>query len=56
VSLLGLGQLAQRWRPASQAELLEELEALTTPLIALREELRAVCATIDIAGAGEAAK
>jgi hypothetical protein len=52
----GVAAIAQRWSSAHQIELLEEVEALTMPLLAMREELRAVCATIDIAGTGEAAK
>ncbi len=49
----GMAAIAQRWSPAGQAELLEELEALTTPLVAMVDQLRAVCATIDVPTEGQ---
>jgi hypothetical protein len=44
----GVAAIAQRWSPQGQLSLLEELEALATDLSAMVQELRAVCATIDV--------
>jgi hypothetical protein len=44
----GVAAIAQRWSPQGQLSLLEELEALATDLTTMVQELRAVCATIDV--------
>jgi hypothetical protein len=49
----GLTALCQRWGAEGRAQFLGELEDLLSPLIELRDELRAACATVDVETEGE---